>query len=380
MQDTRTKAFDAMQNADVLVIGGGMFGAAVGYGLARRGLRVTMLDEGDNAFRAARGNFGLVWYQGKGKGMQRYADWTLESIRLWPDFAAELDSETGVNVGYHKPGGLTIATSEKALNARKERIELLRRQAGNKGYDCEFIDRDQVQALFPEIELGPNVIGGSFSPHDGHANPLKLLRALHAGFAWHGGRYLPDQQAVRIERRGRDFVVTTPKDVFGAAKVVIAAGHGVTRLADMVDIRVPLRPERGQLLVTERTRQVLPVPMSGVRQNDEGTVMLGVSNEEVGFDDSTTLDQTQRIARLAIEKFPALRHLRLVRTWGALRILTPDGYPVYAESKTQPGAYALACHSAVTLSAVNANAISYWIAEGVEPEDFDTFRPERFDA
>lgn len=369
-----------MQTADVIVIGGGMFGAAVAYGLARSGARAIMLDENDNAYRAARGNFGLVWYQGKGKGMPRYAEWTLESIRLWPDFAAELMGETGVDVGYHKPGGLTLAASEKALEARKERIALLRAQAGDKGYDCEFLDRKQTQGLFPDIELGPKVLGASFSRHDGHVNPLKLLRAMHAGFAKFGGCYLAAHKALSIARNSGDFRVHTEGGDFSAAKVVIAAGHGVTRLAEMVGIKVPLRPQRGQLLVTERTRPLLPVPMSGVRQSDEGTIMLGVSNEDVGFDDSTTLEQTRKIARSAIEKFPSLRRLRLVRTWGALRILTPDGYPVYAESKTAKGAYALACHSAVTLAAVNARTIARWIGGGEMPEGLEAFKPERFDA
>jgi glycine/D-amino acid oxidase-like deaminating enzyme len=369
-----------MQTSDVVIVGGGMFGAAVGYGISRSGVDVVMLDEDDNALRAARGNFGLVWYQGKGKGMHRYADWTLESINLWSEFAEELMSETGVDVGYHKPGGLTLATSEEALAARKEKIDIIRAEAGSKGYSCEFIDRKAVQDMFPHTELGPKVIGGSYSPHDGHANPLKLLRAMHAGFTSNGGRYLPLHRAESIRRIGPDFLVRTSNGDFSAAKVVIAAGHGVPKLAAMVDIKVPIRPQRGQLLVTERMGQILPVPMSGIRQNDEGTVMLGVSNEDVGFDDSTTIDQMQRIARLAVEKFPALRHLRLNRCWGALRVLTPDGYPVYAESHTQPGAYALACHSAVTLSAVNARYISRWIIDGTEPEEFDTFRPERFDA
>jgi glycine/D-amino acid oxidase-like deaminating enzyme len=203
---------------------------------------------------------------------------------------------------------------------------------------------------------------------------------MHAGFAIRGGRYLPLHRAESIEHCGSDFLVRTLNGDFSASKVVVAAGHGVARLAAMVGLNVPIRPQRGQLLVTERMQQILPVPMSGVRQNDEGTVMLGVSNEDVGFDDSTTIEQMQRIARLAIEKFPALRYLRLNRTWGALRVLTPDGYPVYAESRTQPGAYALACHSAVTLSAINARHVARWISDGTEPEGFDTFRSERFDA
>src|SRR5207249_4128728 len=70
---------------DVAVIGGGLVGSAIAYGLARLQRRVVLLDEGDVAFRAARGNFGLVWVQGKGLGLPRYGDWTQLSARRWPE-------------------------------------------------------------------------------------------------------------------------------------------------------------------------------------------------------------------------------------------------------------------------------------------------------
>jgi glycine/D-amino acid oxidase-like deaminating enzyme len=67
--------------SDVLVVGGGVVGTAIAYGLARAGERVALLDEGDDAFRAARGNFGLVWVQGKGAGTPPYARWTMPPRR-----------------------------------------------------------------------------------------------------------------------------------------------------------------------------------------------------------------------------------------------------------------------------------------------------------
>ena len=70
--------------SDVIVVGGGNIGSATAYGLAKMGLKVVMLDEGDMALRSAHGNFGLVWYQGKGKGMPRYVEWCLEATRKWP--------------------------------------------------------------------------------------------------------------------------------------------------------------------------------------------------------------------------------------------------------------------------------------------------------
>src|SRR5215203_1328637 len=80
----------SMFSSDVIVIGGGLVGTAVAYGLSQLGKTITVLDEGDDVFRASRGNFGLIWVHGKGRGAPRYARWTRESARQWPTLAAQL--------------------------------------------------------------------------------------------------------------------------------------------------------------------------------------------------------------------------------------------------------------------------------------------------
>ena len=82
---------------DLIVIGGGLVGGAIAWGAAARGASVALLDEGDIAFRAARGNFGLVWVQGKGVGKPAYALWSMASSRLWPAFSEELNRRTGID-------------------------------------------------------------------------------------------------------------------------------------------------------------------------------------------------------------------------------------------------------------------------------------------
>ena len=79
----------ATHDWDLLVIGGGVVGTSIAYGLAKTGDRVVLLDEGDDAFRAARGNFGLVWVQGKGLGNPDYARWTLRAAAAWKAFGQE---------------------------------------------------------------------------------------------------------------------------------------------------------------------------------------------------------------------------------------------------------------------------------------------------
>src|SRR5690349_20000087 len=85
---------------DAAVIGGGLVGAAIAWGLSRQGQRVAVLDEGDIALRASRGNFALVWVQNKGLGMPAYGAWTLGSSNAWTGFAATLREQTGIDVHF----------------------------------------------------------------------------------------------------------------------------------------------------------------------------------------------------------------------------------------------------------------------------------------
>ncbi len=369
----------AVHIADVIVIGGGNIGSATAYGLSERGLKVAMLDEGDIAHRCARGNFGLVWYQGKGQDMPRYVEWSLAATRKWPRFAEVLEHKTGVHLGYHKPGGFWLCRSQAAYAEREQKLEEIRRQSKSKTYDCEMIGRDELQALIPDMALGPKIVGASFSPHDGHVNPLFLLRAMQTAFKQNGGRYYAGTAADRIRHDGVRFRVETNKGPFTAPKLVLAAGLGIPRLAAMLDMHIPVIPERGQLLVTERMRRLLPYPISGIRQTDEGSFMFGVSNEAVGYNTQVTTDVMQNIARRACEAFPCLADVRIVRTWAALRPLTPDRYPIYHESTTYPGAFVLTSHSGVSLASLYASDIARWIAEGTKPKDFEQFSPGRFD-
>lgn len=364
-----------METSDLIVVGGGLVGTALAYGAARSGASVTVLDEGDDAFRASRGNFGLVWVQGKGYGMTPYIRWTLRSTGEWPRLAATLLEETGVDVQLKQPGGIHFFFSEEEKRTRQERLRRIRDEIG-PGYSFRILERDELRQMVPAI--GPEVLGASYSPMDGHANPLKLLRALHTGCHQRGVRLRNGSRVTRITRRGSAFELEAGGKRYAAARVALAAGLGNRELAAQVGLRAPVTPLRGQILIGERVAPFLDYPTLIVRQTDEGTVQCGDSQEEVGFDDRTRPEVLADIARRAIRSFPALRDMRLVRAWGALRVMSPDGYPIYQESAEHPGAFVVTCHSGVTLAANHALAVAPWLAGASAPAGIEPFTGDRF--
>lgn len=147
----------------------------------------------------------------------------------------------------------------------------------------------------------------------------------------------------------------------------------------MVGLSAPVRPERGHVIVTEKTAPFLKFPVGYIRQTDEGGVMIGDSFEDAGFDTTVRPGVTSTIAERAVRVFPLLGKLNVVRTWAALRVLSPDGFPIYEQSVTMPGAFVATCHSGVTLAANHALALAPHIAAGKLPEEFDVFSARRFD-
>lgn len=364
--------------AEVLIIGGGLVGSAVAFGIAERGARVIVLDEGDCAFRAARGNAGLVWYQAKGQGMRRYQEWSLEATRAWPEFSEKLKEITGIDVSYCKPGGLHFCINETEYESRRELIEEIRRETAPDDYDCKMLNRVAVQQLLPEMKLGDTVVGASYCVHDGQVNPLALLRALHAATIRFGGYYYPGHSVYDIRQQANQFIVKTVRGSFAASKLVIAAGNGTGRLAQMVGLQIPVRPQKGEILVTERTRPYLPLPCDRMQQTAEGSFLLGASQEDTGFDVQTNTRVIQNISNRARSIFPMLGKLRIIRSWAALRVLTPDRKPIYEASESSPEVFAIALHSGVTLASLHATKLAKWILEGHEPAEFQNFRCRRF--
>ena len=349
---------------------------AIAYGLQRLGQQVTVFDESDRAYRASRGNFGLVWVQGKGVALPSYARWTRLSASLWPEFAAELYDATGLSLELQQRGGIDICLTEEEAQQNLSRLESLR-SALDGDYPFEFLGHNALRELVPEI--GAKVTGATYCPEDGHVNPLYLLQALYKAFRRQGGEVQNDGQITAIRPVDQGFMLDHRlHDQVRAGKVVLCAGLGNARLAPMVGLQAPVEPVRGQVLICERIKPFLNYPSVQIRQVGEGAVQIGDSKENVGFNDDTTPSVLAQIAYRAVQVYPLLQHVRMVRAWGALRVMSPDGHPIYDQSLCYPGAWVVTCHSGVTLAAVHAQVLAGWIVGQQRPPYVENFSAKRF--
>jgi glycine/D-amino acid oxidase-like deaminating enzyme len=372
----QTRRMEAAMESDVIVIGAGVVGAALAYGIARQGHRVLVLDGADRDFRAARANFGLVWVQGKGSNMPPYAELTMHSSDLWPDFHTQLAEASAVRIDYSRPGGLVFCLSDADFDNRASLLQRTHNQRAEPY--AEMVERSVLERMMPAVTLGSEVVGASYCNVDGHVNPLQLLAALHGAVIALGGQIMYRSPVSKITAYADGFRVEASQGEFTGPRVIVAAGLGTQQLTEPLGLSIPLHAERGQILVTERMAPILPFPASGLRQTVEGTIMIGATNENV-VDTQVTVESAVKLARRAAQIIPALGSARLVRHWGGLRTLSPDKAPIYAESPYHPGLFAAICHSGVTLAAAHAAIVGPAMASGKLPEDLAAFSNGRFD-
>ena len=315
-----------MLKPKLTIVGGGLVGAALAYGAARLGADVRLLDGGDQAFRASRGNFGLIWLSSKGGKCADYARWARDAVAAWPEFHDELFDLTHVDTGLRQDGGFWLGFDETEVEAREALLSRINAQAGDIPF--EMLGAAELRERLPG--LGRAVVGGSFGPLDGHANPLSLLRALYSGLTTFGAEVVSGVEVERIEYSpwGTDFTLWSRDGAkWPTERVVIAAGIGTTALARQVGVLAPTETTRGQVLITERLQPFLRFPTNKLRQTGDGSVQIGSTSEDVGLDDTTTSEKIIDLARRAVAQSVRGRPAGQPRgrRAGARRLLPGDG-------------------------------------------------------
>lgn len=358
-----------IHQTEVIVIGGGAIGCSIAYQLARRGKDVTLVDKAEPGAGTSTKNFGLIWVHTKEP--YAYMELSLRSSLLWPKLVEEL----GEDVDLRQPGGLAPCLTEADYTKAAALVE---RQQQSPLYQGKMIGPDEVFAMQPGITR--DLVGASWSPHDGSVNWVKWTHALARGCERVGVRMFHQTEVTTIERDKDNCVtgVLTSHGRIGATAVVCAAGPWSKQIAALVGLEIDFFPQRGQILITEATNLICPMTMDSVRQEPHGQFYLGTTHEDVGFDWSTSAEAYQQIRSYAARLVPATKDLRVVRHFAGLRPMPRDGKPILGPVPAVPGFYMATSHSGITLSPIHGKIISDLIVEGETDIPLGDYDPLRF--
>ncbi|MBI4337698.1 MAG: FAD-binding oxidoreductase [Chloroflexi bacterium] len=256
------------QQADVVVIGGGIAGCATAYYLAKRGAKVVLVEKGQINHEQSSRNIGFVRQQGRHPWEIPYMR---ESIKLWEGLPAELNSD----IEWIQGGGLRLAVNDKDLKLLEEVTKIDR----DLGLDTKLLTRAQVQELEPALQ--GKFLGAMYTWNDGQAEPPKVAPAFARAAQEHGAKVYPycAVNGLVVANRQVQGVVTERGEI-KAPVVVCAAGAWSSKLSRMVGLDLPQRVVRSTAAETEPVRPITKLAVWGgrmitFRQRARGSFYLG---------------------------------------------------------------------------------------------------------
>lgn len=333
--------------ADVLVIGGGIAGAATAYYLARAGADVILIERGEVSAEASGANSGSLhaqipfepfalngpaWAEAFAPTLRLMTD----SITLW----RELEAELGIDLDVATPGGLIVARSESQMRLVRAKAAVERAQ----GLDVTLLDREGLRGLAPYIS--DRMIGGAFCAGEGKANPLIAGAAFARAAASAGARVMRFTALEGLMSDADGFIAATSAGPIRAGRVVNCAGAAAGRVAAMVGLDLPVEAHAIQTTVTEPVAPLIPHLVYSadeklsLKQNALGMLLIGGGWPAELDGQGRPVVSLRSLAanmQVAIDAAPAIAGVQIVRSWAAIVNGTADWRPILGEAPGVPG-------------------------------------------
>ena len=332
---------------DVLVIGGGVAGAATALYLARDGVEVVLAEAGDLNTGASGTNSGSLHLQipypefaGLGEGWARAFAPSLRlmaaSLEMWEALGPEL----GVDLDVKRAGGLVVATTEAQMRLIEAKTAVER----TAGVETELLDAAALRRLAPY--LAQDAIGGGFCAAEGKANPLRAVPALAEAAGRAGAVLLTRTPVQGLQQEAEGFVAQTPRGPIRARRVVNVAGAAAARVAAMLGVEVALQGFPLQVTITEAVGGLIPhlvysaAAKLSLKQAPNGGLIIGggwpARARPSGHLVTVPASLTGNMATAAAA-VPALARVRALRSWAAEVNGTADWRPVIGEVPSRRG-------------------------------------------
>jgi len=364
------------RSADVIVIGGGIIGCAVGRKLAQRGARVRLFEARAVAAGATRASAGILAPYIEGHDRGALFDLTLRSLAMYDDFVAQVAEESGIAIEYRRCGSLELAADEAAADVMR------RTAATSRGGSLEWLTADRARGLEPA--LADSIRGALLAPEHGYVAVSSLTEALAWAALRHGAELETGRRIRALERRYDHLVVTADDNTaWSAQSVVIAAGSWSGQLDDPEPAATAVRPVRGQLLRLAWKDRPLSRILWGqdcyVVPWRDGTVLVGATVEDVGFDERTTAAGVRDLLEAVCDLLPEAWGATFLEARAGLRPATPDGLPIIGRSARTEGLVYATGHyrNGILLAPLTASLVADCVLENKDDPALAVTAPSR---
>ena len=368
----------------VLIIGGGIIGLSIAWRLIGIGKKVVVVDKrnlGKEASWAAAGMLsGRLDLKPSEKRLLPIFE---KSHHAWPKFAKELENKSGKRIGYRKEGTLMVACDINEEQKLKNNYNFLK----NNNIHVSWLSGNKIREKEPYVSN--NVLSGFFSPEDHHVNNRYILDALITILKKNKNNCI-FKENTEVEKiiTDKDQVigVQTRNETIKTKEIIVCSGAWTNKIKNIEVKEVPIRPVKGQMVCLKMPKNISLLKHILWRENvylvprDNSDLIIGATEEEMGFDKSLTAGGIYNLLKIAREVLPAIENLSIVESWAGLRPATRDEAPIIGPSKKIKGLiYATGHHrNGILLAPLTSNVIKNYYLNGKIENDFNNLRPGRF--
>jgi glycine oxidase len=352
-----------MKTWDVITIGNGIIGLSLAISLRKRGATVLLVERGEPGREASYAAGGMLVECGTETAVPLQALATA-SARLYPEFAHELEVESGIILDLRDAGTIVFPPPEHVLE-----------RSG-------FTSEDLLPAPLVELEPALSIAGPVFFLKERSIDPRALSSAAAKTAKLRGVDFSSGDAVTAVNLSdGRAIGITTAKTSFHASKVVNCAGCWSGQISPL---RLPTRPVKGQMLCLimqprNLLKHVIRTPDLYLIPRSDGRLLVGATVEEAGFDKRTDPSTIQQLHRAALKLVPKLADARILEDWAGLRPGTPDALPVLGATSL-PGYFVATGHfrDGILLAPITAQVMTDVIEGQLPGYDLNAFSPSRF--
>jgi hydrogen cyanide synthase HcnC len=393
---------------DVIVVGAGVAGSAVAWELARRSVRVLLIDQSLPG-RASSASAGGLWPVGEAVGLgcgviyhsarvqenpatngqahgpnklpDAFQDFLVQSNGLFPKLASELQDVTGIDIEYAQGAGLLFVIESEMERAFVAGVA----RSLPASVRLELLTPEAVARLEPALRR--DILGGALLPGEHQVNPMLLAEGFKRAAIRLGATFRSDTLVTGL-RRQRDHIqgIEIGSEFLPCRTVVNAAGAWAGRLAETAGLHLPVFPVRGQIVLTETLPPTLNACLSTsscyLLQKTHGEILIGSTTEQSGFDVSVTIEALRSLCCGAVQAVPCLRQVTIKRTWAGLRPGTPDELPILGPAPPLEGYFNAAggFRTGIVASPLTGQLVAQWVCGETLSFPGDSFRVDRFAA